>query len=198
RDLVAGPDRDRGGHVRARGDVDEVHATLAQPVHDLHRVVEGEPAIGPVRGREANQYGQVIADLGTDRGDGLEVDAGPVLRGAAVVVGAGCAGTRPNRGADNRARHGSPRGRALHRRPGAAPANAATVPVISPVVSTRGSARPGKATEDGATVCQPPSLSGRLPSWATRRAGQGEALRPAGEPWMPAADPRGCTKSAIW
>lgn len=87
-DLVAGPDRNRGGHVRARGYIDEVCAMRAQPLHDLHCVIEGEPTIGPVRGRQPHQHGHVLTDLCPDGIDGIKHDACPVLRGATVAVGA--------------------------------------------------------------------------------------------------------------
>ena len=92
RRLVAGADGDPrplGQHgVAAGGDVDHVHAVLAEPGDDLGRLAEVEAALDPLGRRDAHQQRHADGDSAAHRVHDAQQEAGTAGELAAVGVGA--------------------------------------------------------------------------------------------------------------
>ena len=89
-DLVAGADGDLlAGVVAAGGDVEEVDAFGFDEAGELDDFVDGQTAVNPVGGGDADPDGEVRGEGGADGADDFEGEAGAVGEAAAVFVGAG-------------------------------------------------------------------------------------------------------------
>ena len=86
--LVARPDGDVGEDVPAAGDVDEVGAERAEDGRHRGDVLHRQAAVDPVRRGDAHEQGLVVRPHRTHRRHDLAEQAGTVLGGPAVRVGA--------------------------------------------------------------------------------------------------------------